>query len=152
MELFNLDTTNGLSWSAWCRLGNEVRKIPNGLWQVDIKKPQRTKRQNRALHLFYRQIVAELHGVGAKFKSVSILNDTIIEADWTEDLVKERIWRPVQIALLKKTSTTQLTTMQIDEVAKPIIEALTKKFGFGLLFPSQLSLQLEKDSLSNKQK
>lgn len=117
-----------------------------GMWQAELKKPQRTKAQNRALHLFCKQIAAELHGVGSTFRTISILHDTIVDADWNTELVKDYIWRPVQVAILKKKSTTMLKTNELDVVAKPIMNALTKKFGFGLLFPSQLSLQLEKDS------
>lgn len=140
------DKTNGFNIKDFQKLSLAIQELPNSLWEIEIGKPKRTGRQNKALHKFCSIVASELNGVGATFKSISILNGTILEAEWDERLVKEHIWRPVQVALLKKKSTTSLKTNELDTVAKPIIDTLTKKFGFGLLFPSQLSLQLEEEA------
>ena len=117
-----------------------------GKYILELKKPQRTNPQNRAIHLFFRQLAAELNGIGVTCKFSSILKDVFLEKEWDEHTIKEFIWRPVQKAVLGKDSTTQLSTTDIDRIAKPIIQALGYKYNLGLVFPSQLSKQLEDES------
>ena len=140
------DKTKGFNSEDWNKIVNEVRDLPNSLWEIEIRKPTRSNLQNKSLHLFCHQIAAELNGVGATCQSISVLDGKKVEEDWDTSLVKERIWRRTQMAKLGKKSTTALKTDELDIVAGPIIKLLCKKFGFGLLFPSQLSLQLEKDA------
>lgn len=82
---------------------------------------QRTLQQNRALHLMFRQLSDQLNESGMT------INKTIskpIELPWTPYLIKEILWRMVQIALLGKRSTTELTTAEIDEVFEVIARHL----------------------------
>ena len=103
----------------------------------------RTELQNKALHKFFAKIAAELNGVGIPAKTISIISGKTLEREWTLDLVKELIWRPVQTAILGTDSTRLLKTDEIDKISDPIIKFLGKQ-GIGIMFPSQESLHLNK--------
>ena len=100
---------------------------------MDKKYPQRTSQQNRALHLYFRQLADELNDRGL---SVQETLKPDVSIDWNERLVKELLFRPVQQALLGKKSTTELTTKEIDEVFDIINRHLGEKFGISIEFPS----------------
>lgn len=146
MKTFDLDTRNGLHWPRWCKIGNAAREMSPGLWQVVIQKPTRTEKQNNALWLFCDQISKELNGAGVPVSVVSVLNGRQVNYDWDKDLVKKLIWNPVQKAHTGKESSRNLKVNELDKVAIPIIDLLTSEYQFGLMFPSQLSYQLERDA------
>src|SRR3990167_11125492 len=73
----------------------------------------RTARQNRAMHLLYRFIATTLNDAGYDMRAVL---KPEIDIPWNGKTVKEYLWRPIQKLQLKKESTTELTTKEIDEV------------------------------------
>lgn len=87
---------------------------------------KRTLKQNRSLHLFFRLLADELNIAGLDMKTVL---KPSVDISWTEQNIKEYIWRPIQDALLIKKSTTQLESSEIDKVHQQIIRHLGKKFG-----------------------
>lgn len=98
----------------------------------------RTSAQNRALHQFYTHIANELNELGIQYQYTGISGKTF-ELRYTPDLVKNFIWRPIQIALFEKTSTRSLTTKEMNE----IIDVITNFFadrGVLITFPSIESL------------
>ncbi len=62
------------------------------------------------------------------------------EMEWNMILVKELLWKKLQEALLKKTSTTQLTKGEVDEVYNVLNRLLGEKFGIHVEFPSEESM------------
>ena len=90
----------------------------------------RSDKQSRALHLMFETLADELNDRG---KYVS----TVIRADarWDKNRVKELIWRAVQEKMFNKTSTTSLTTKEIDEIFEVIQKALAE-MGIEIIFPS----------------
>lgn len=96
---------------------------------VKESKP-RTLTQNRALHKMFETLAGELNDRG---KYIS----TVIRADarWDKNRVKELIWRAVQEKMFNKTSTTSLTTSEIDEIFEVIQKALAE-MGIVIVFPS----------------
>lgn len=89
----------------------------------DIKNT-RTNQQNRALHLFFDFISEELNNLGMEFKYIG-LSTPEISLMYTPDLVKNMVWRPIQIALFDVVSTTDLDTEQMNQ----IIDVITKFLG-----------------------
>lgn len=73
--------------------------------QISKTTHERTSPQNRSLHLYFTHLAKELNDAG--FNVQKLLKHTI-EIDWNEKLIKELLWRPVQIALLGKNSTKDL--------------------------------------------
>lgn len=140
------DTTGGGDPASWLKFSLAVDRLAPGKWELVARKPKRTTKQNNSMWKFCRMVAAELNGVGATHKTLSILDGRIIAFEWDEELVKKCIWNPVQMARTGKKSSTKLTTVEVDKIAKPIIDLLTKEFGFGLLFPSKLSQHLEKEA------
>lgn len=97
----------------------------------------RTTRQNSALHLMFTQLADTLTENGLDMKKTL---KPEIDIKWTPENVKEYLWRPIQVALLNKKSTTELTTKEIDQVFDIICKHLGEKFGLTIYFPSIESL------------
>ena len=108
---------------------------------VELKavKITRTSRQNSALHKYFEFISNELNDLGLEFQHNG-LNDNVFSMRYTPTLVKEFVWRPIQLTLFNIESTTKLDTKQMNEV----IDVITKFFGdrgIVLPFPSIESIK-----------
>lgn len=92
---------------------------------------QRTDQQNKALHKYYDMLAEALNDSGQEV-------GRIIEIDipWTALLVKELIWRPIQIAVLGKVSTTDLGNNEITQIWEIIHRSVAQKKGIDIPFPS----------------
>lgn len=97
-----------------------------------ITEKQRTDQQNRALHLYFQMIADDLNEAGLDIRKVL---KPEIEIPWNKDLVKDYLWRPIQEIYLKKKSTTQLITTDIDIIFE-IFNRHIAKFGIHEDFPS----------------
>lgn len=98
---------------------------------------KRTLTQNKALHLYFQLIADRLNDAGLDMKKVL----TNVDIPWSQNAVKEYLWRPIQQAQLQKTSTTELTTKDID----PVFETLNRhlaQFGVTEAFPSIAEIML----------
>lgn len=95
---------------------------------------QRTKQQNDALHLYFKQVSDELLDKGITMNDVVKLYKAI-ELTPTPEMVKNAIWRPIQLALLKKESTTALTSEEITNVYENVSRFLAQ-LEISLPFPS----------------
>lgn len=85
---------------------------------------KRTLTQNDSLHLFYKKLADELNGKGMYMQVV--LKPTY-ELRWDTKAVKEHLWKPIQNALLKKESTTELDTDEVSKVHEQLMLALVDK-------------------------
>ncbi len=94
---------------------------------------QRTNRQNRALHLYFKMLADVLNDAGLDMKKVL---KPEIDIPWSKDTIKEYLWRPIQKAQVMKESTTQLTTKEIDLIFDTLNRHLSEKFGITEPFPS----------------
>ena len=81
----------------------------------------RTALQNNSIHLLYSKTATVLNDAGLDMKKA-----IQAELDWKMESVKEYVWRPIQIATVDKTSTTQLTTKEVDEVYDEYNKYLSK--------------------------
>jgi hypothetical protein len=89
------------------------------------KKPQpRSNQQNKAIHVLFRNISDVLNEDGLDVEKV--LSKKTMAINWTDEMVKELLWRPAQMTMFGKKSTTELTTAQIDQVFAVIHRFLTK--------------------------
>jgi len=77
--------------------------------RVDVKTgKQRTNTQNASLNLWCGWVAEALREKGLTFKQFFKEG---FEVSWTKDIVKDEIWRPVQMAVCNQQSTTKpLTT------------------------------------------
>lgn len=106
------------------------------------KYPQRTKQQNKALHVLFRLMSETLNENGLDMRKTL---KPEIDIPWTDKAVKEYLWRPIQESQLNKKSTTELTTVEIDQVFDTINKHLGERFGLHVPFPSidEILLQME---------
>lgn len=106
--------------------------------------PIRTNQQNKALHVLFKLLADTLNNHGLDMKKTL---KPEVAIPWSPGSVKEFLWRPVQKAQLNKQSTTELTTVEIDEVFDTINKHLGERFGVHVPFPSieELILQYEKE-------
>ena len=107
-------------------------------------KPVRTNQQNKALHVYFSLISNQLNEMGIEYQYIGLKGQTLGMMH-TSNLVKEFVWRKIQVALFGFKSTTQLNTTQINQ----IIDVLSKFFserGVNIEFPSieTLTNKLEK--------
>lgn len=94
---------------------------------------QRTKQQNKALHLYFTHLAEQLNDAGYDMKR-TLKEEVAIP--WTPENIKEFIWRPIQEAQLGKQSTTELESKEIDLVFNTLNRHLGERFGITVEFPS----------------
>lgn len=81
--------------------------------QIQIKNGRlRTTRQNSALHAFFREVAKKLNAAGITWEQFFKRFDF----PFSEYVVKENIWRPVQLAVTGKESTTELERAEVSEI------------------------------------
>ena len=105
-----------------------VKKYEGKSGDCVIRKSRRTSRQNRALYLYFQLIADALNNGGLTVKKV--LAKKTIEIDWNTELVKELLWRPVQMILYNIKSTKNLSKQkEIDTIFEHLTRHLGEKFG-----------------------
>ena len=95
--------------------------------------PKRTNQQNKALHVLFNLLASTLNDAGLDMRKTL---KPEIDIPWSGPAIKEFLWRPIQTAQLDKRSTTELTTVEIDQVFDTINKHLGEKFGLHVPFPS----------------
>jgi len=85
----------------------------------------------------------EISDVAKRLKVIS--HKLKVEIPWTETAVKEGIWKPIQHALTEKTSTTELTTAEVNQVYEAVEDALASRLSpwEPVPFPSEESMSEE---------
>ena len=96
-------------------------------------KKIRTNQQNKAIHLLYNLLAESLNEAGFDMKK-TLRED--FDIPWTAYNIKEFMWRPVQLAVCGKKSTTQLTTKDINDIYDIIMKAIGERTGSYIPFPS----------------
>lgn len=99
-----------------------------------MKEPkQRTIRQNSALHKGFQLIADQLKEKGY---SVQQVLEGGIELEWTPELVKSVLFKPIAALMFEKQSSTQLTTKELQETWENMSRAIAKT-GASIPFPSE---------------
>ena len=94
---------------------------------------QRTNSQNRALHKWYELVSEELNNAG--YSVIKTLKPSV-EIDWNATLFKELMWRPIQKAVTKKGSSSELSSGELQIVWETINRHLGQKLGIHTPFPT----------------
>lgn len=106
----------------------EVREIKN----------TRSSQQNRALHLYFKFITQELNEMGHEFTYLGVKGYEL-STTYTEEIVKNFFWRPIQKALFEIESTKEIDTDQMNQIIDVINKFFAEK-GVFIPFPSYESL------------
>lgn len=101
----------------------------------------RTLKQNRSLHKLFEILATELNEAGLDMKKTLKPH---VEIPWSKETVKEFLWRPIMEHQLRKKSTAEMTTKDIDFVFETISRHLADIFGLAIDFPSIESESLQK--------
>ena len=123
----------------------DILKIHNV--EIKLKRTKRSLSQNSALHLFFNWVSTELNNLGLTF-NFNGLKGMELETPYTGLLVKEVVWKPIQMTLFGIESTTELDTEKINKILDVLIFFFAKN-GVEIHFPSQFGLlvkELEKNS------
>ena len=93
---------------------------------IEIRIGTRTLKQNSSIHVYLRILAKILRAAGIDMRK--LLKPTI-EIPATEELVKNHIWCPIQLALTGKESTKKLTRKEVSEVYDVVDQQLSEKHG-----------------------
>jgi len=97
-------------------------------------KPVRTPTQNAAMHKYFDMLADSLNNAGYDVRK-AMRHDAPIP--WTQNLVKELIWRKVQKAMFDIESTTKLDVSQISDVYEVINRYTAESFCVSVAFPEK---------------
>lgn len=101
--------------------------------RVSIKTgKQRSGQQNKALHVYVKQLADALNDGG--FDMDYVFNEGV-DIPWNEYMVKEFLWKPVMKAVTGKNSTTQPKREQYTEIYEIINRKIAEKCGFSIAWP-----------------
>lgn len=82
----------------------------------------------KSMHVYYSQLSEKLNDAGYDFKKFLEVAQYKLDVPWTKDLVKNQLWRAVQISQTSKKSTTEITpyeAIQIYEIVNNRVAELT---------------------------
>ena len=87
---------------------------------------QRTLSQNAALHLFFTHLADCLNTAGLDMRHV-IRKD--VEIPWTQQSVKQYLWKPLEKAMFGHNSTTEASKTDYGDVYDTLCRHLSQRFG-----------------------
>ncbi len=99
---------------------------------------QRTLTQNNAMHKYCDMVAEALNDGGHDFRK-TIKEE--IDVPWTGDLVKDYLWRSIQIAITGHDSTTKPETHQYGEIYEVINRHLSSKLGVFVPWPCKENME-----------
>jgi len=107
--------------------------------ELGIYKHTRSSLQNRSLHKYFDLIAKSLNEAGYYYSRPSVMTGEIIEVPFNEEIIKESLWREIQMTLFNIKSTTKLTSRMINEIIDVITNWLAAK-GIQVDFPNRNEL------------
>jgi len=97
----------------------------NGYVEVEARTAKtRTQRQNRALHVFCRQLAETLRE--KDFDTAKFFKSGF-EVPFTTEIVKDNVWKPIQRAVTNKERSSKLSRTEVSEVFDVINRLLAEK-------------------------
>ena len=112
---------------------------------------KRTKQQNKAIHVYFKEVADVLNESGLEMKKVL---KPEVEIPWTEQSIKDHIWRPIMRAMYGIESTTEMNPAMINGIYETIHRLLSQKFGIDIPFPSidnVIELGYEKNTIEEEE-
>jgi len=94
---------------------------------------KRSLKQNASLHVLFSELADKLNESGLDQR---VVLKPSVEIPWNLESVKTNLWRPIQIAVTDKISTTELDSVEIDKVYDILMKHLGEKFGIFVDFPA----------------
>lgn len=98
-----------------------------------MEEELRTLKQNKAIHKYFSLLSEEFNNAGLSMTKVLKPG---IDIDWTPEMIKKYLWKPVQDTMLDKKSTTKLNTKEVSKIYETLNRLTAQKFGISVVFPS----------------
>ena len=118
----------------------KLNKLKDGIYKVKLSNLDlRTLTQNRAFHLYFTMVAVQLNNSGLYINKLIKEEKYKADIDWSGNLVKEQLWKPIQNAILDKKSTTQLEKAEVDRVYNTLNRYLSG-IGISVPFPNREKL------------
>ena len=110
-------------------------QVEQGIDRVyTIQKMDRTYRQNRTIHLLFRQMATALNDAGFE---ISHPFKPDLDIPWSEHSVKELLYRPIITSYFKVDRSSLLDTAQLSESMDILVDAVNRNTGVIVNIPSQ---------------
>ena len=94
---------------------------------------QRTEQQRKGIEVYCRELAEALNEAGYEIKKVMAVKTA--DVPWTQESVKELLWRPIQEASVGKHSSAALEVSEVDRVYSILDRHISSNFGVHLEFP-----------------
>lgn len=101
---------------------------------VTSHKAQRTITQNKAMHKYFTLLANAFNDAGY---TVEMVLTKPLDISWTDNLVKDILWRKIQIALFDKSSTTQLEKSEVSKTYEELNNYTASTLGVHIPFPNK---------------
>ena len=95
---------------------------------------QRTPTQNASMHKYFTLLSDALNDAGY---TVAKTFKKPIDMSWTAGLVKDLLWRKIQVALLDKESTTKLERSECSTVYDELNKIMIDNYGISVSWPQK---------------
>lgn len=110
-------------------------QVEQGVERVySIQKMDRTYRQNRAIHLLFRRMATALNEAGFEIRHPFKPD---LEIPWSEESVKDLLYRPIITSYFKIERSSLLDTAQLSESMEILVDAVNRNTGVYVPIPSQ---------------
>lgn len=103
---------------------------------IEKEKKTRTAKQNNSLHDYFGLLAEKFNDGGLDQKAVMAKIKEGVDIPWHKESIKESLWKPMQEFITGETSTTKLTTAQVNQVYEILNKWTAQTFGVSVEFPS----------------
>ena len=132
----NLKSINGTLIACDEKSRVELAKFSDGREiEVEFKnEKKRTNQQRKALEVYCKLVAEALTDAGLDMRRTLKAE---IDIPWSQSLVKEFIWKPVQKVILDVESTTEPHTNEYNAVFEVVHRHLAQNHGVTVLWPTK---------------
>lgn len=114
MKTISFDTRDQKIEEIISEVSGQLMFLPEGMYEVVIRKPARTLPQNASLHKYCELRATQLDDAG--IKKVDLLTKMKAEMPWSMEGVKEDIWKTFQVFKGFGSKTSKLKTNEVTQV------------------------------------
>jgi len=105
--------------------------------EITRKAKQRTDQQRKAIEVYCRELAKTLNDAGLDQRAVFAKMKEGVDIPWSQDTVKDTLWRRIQVAILGKESTTKLNADEVTRVYDTLNRWTGTTFGIAIQFPEK---------------
>lgn len=115
----------------------DARVCVNNVIVCDVKgeRSKRTFLQNKSIHKYCALLAEAFNDAGLDM--LAVLKVKKVSVSWTMQSVKDVLWRPIQVAMFDKESTTQLETHEVSQVYEQLARHLSENLNVNQSFPNR---------------